>query len=68
MKEKKYRYTAYPTQMEAMQSVCEKKADAVVIDIVMAAYCTGDGQEFEDLQFSILLNDDKFSGRVVRNW
>lgn len=60
MKEKKYRYTAYPTQMEALQSVREKKADAVVIDIVMAAYYTGDGQEFEDLQFSISLNDEKF--------
>lgn len=34
MKEKKYRYTAYPTQMEAMQSVREKKADAVVIDML----------------------------------
>lgn len=60
MKEKKYRYTAYPTQMEALQSVSEKKADAVVIDIVMAAYYTGDGHEFENLQFSISLNDEKF--------
>lgn len=59
MKEKKYRYTAYSTQMEALQSVSEKKADAVVIDIIMAAYYTGDGQGFEDLQFSISLNDEK---------
>lgn len=60
MKEKKYRYTAYPTQMEALQSVRDKKVDAVVIDIVMAAYYTDAGQEFENLEFRISLNDEKF--------
>lgn len=59
LKEKKYRYTVYPTQMEALQSVREKKADAAVIDIIMAAYYTGDGQEFDDLGFDISLNDEK---------
>ena len=54
-----YRYTTYPTQREAMQSVREKKADAAVIDIIMASYFTGDGQEFDDLDFSISLNDEK---------
>ncbi len=60
LKEKKYRYTPYATQLEALQSVREKKADAAVIDIIMAEYYTGDGQEFEDLQFNIALNDEKF--------
>ncbi len=60
LKEMKYRYTSYATQMEALQSVREKKTDAAVIDIIMAEYYTGDGQEFEDLQFSISLNDEKF--------
>jgi len=60
LREMKYRYTPYATQMEALQSVCEKKTDAAVIDIIMAEYYTGDGQEFEDLQFSISLNDEKF--------
>ncbi|MDD6572169.1 MAG: transporter substrate-binding domain-containing protein [Thermoflexaceae bacterium] len=59
LKEKKYRYTAYSTQMEALESVREKKADATVIDIIMAAYYTGDGQEFDDLGFDISLNDEK---------
>lgn len=59
LKEKKYRYTAYPTQLEAMESVRKKKADAAVIDIIMAAYYTGDGQEFDDLGFDISLNDEK---------
>lgn len=59
LKEMKYRYTTFSTQMEALQSVSEKKADATVIDIIMAAYYTGDGQEFDDLGFAISLNDEK---------
>ncbi len=60
LKKMKYRYTSYATQMEALRSIHEKKTDAAVIDIIMAEYYTGDGQEFEDLQFSISLNDEKF--------
>lgn len=59
LKEMKYRYTTYPTQMEALQSVREKKADAAVIDVIMASSNVGDGQEFEDLDFNISLNDEK---------
>ena len=59
LQEKKYRYTTYSTQMEALQSVSKKKTDATVIDIVMAAYYTGDGKEFDDLGFAISLNDEK---------
>lgn len=54
-----YRYTAYDTQKEALQSVADKKADAAVIDIIMADYYTKDGGEFERLGFQILLNDEK---------
>ena len=59
LKEKKYRYTVYSTQMEALQSVHEKKADTTVIDIIMAAYYTGEGHPFDDLDFDISLNDEK---------
>lgn len=59
LKEMKYRYTTFPTQKEALQSVRDKKADATVIDIIMAAYYTGEGQEFDNLGFSISLNDEK---------
>ena len=59
LKERKYRYIACATQIEALQSVCDKKADATVIDIVMAAYYTSDGQKFDDLGFGISLNDEK---------
>ncbi|MGN0431140.1 MAG: transporter substrate-binding domain-containing protein [Lachnospiraceae bacterium] len=58
LKEMKYRYITFPTQMEALQSVSEKKADAAVIDIIMAAYYTGEGQEFENLGFDISLNNE----------
>ncbi len=57
--EMKYRYTAYPTQMEALQSVCSKQTDAAVIDIIMAEYYTGSVQEFADLQLNVSLNDEK---------
>ena len=59
IKEKKYRYATFSTQKEALQSVREKNADATVIDIIMAAYDTGDGQEFDDLGFTISLNNEK---------
>lgn len=59
LKERKYRYTVYPTQMEALRSVHEKEADATVIDIIMAAYYTGEGHQFDDLGFDISLNDEK---------
>ena len=59
LKEMKYRYTTVPTQTEALQSVSEKKADATVVDIIMAACDTGEGQAFDDLGFTISLNDEK---------
>lgn len=60
LKSMKYRYTSYSTQVEALQSVSSKQTDAAVTDIIMAACYTGDGQEFEDLQFGLSLNDEKF--------
>lgn len=59
LKEKKYRYTACATQREALQSVLDKKADAAVIDIIMAAYNTGEGQAYDRLGFAVSLNDEK---------
>ncbi|MGN0141680.1 MAG: transporter substrate-binding domain-containing protein [Roseburia sp.] len=59
LKELKYRYVTYSTQMEALQSVREKKADATVIDIIMASYYTDKGQEFDDLGFHDSLNDER---------
>lgn len=59
LKGKKYRCKACGTQKEALQSVLDKKVDATVIDIIMAAYNTRDGQEYDGLGFAISLNDEK---------
>lgn len=59
LKERKYRYTTCATQTAALQSVLDKKADATVIDIIMAAHNTGGGQEYDRLGFVIFLNDEK---------
>lgn len=59
LKEKKYRYVTCATQKEALQSVLDKKADAAVVDIIMAADNTGDGKAYERLGFAISLNDEK---------
>ena len=59
LKGKKYRYMTCATQKEALQSVLDKKADATVIDIIMAAYNTSDGQEYDGLGFEFSLNDEK---------
>ena len=67
LRELKYRYTTFSTQKEALQSVRAKKADAAVIDIIMASYYTDDGQEFEDLGFHVSLNDEKICIGFRRN-
>lgn len=59
LKEMNYRYTVYSTQKEALESVRSNQTDATVIDIIMAAYYTGNGQEFGDLGFDISLDDEK---------
>ena len=59
LKETRYRYTTWATQKEALQGVLDKKADAAVIDIIMAAYNTSAGQAYDQLGFSIAVNDEK---------
>lgn len=59
LKEKKYRYSVYDTQKEALESVSSKKTDATVIDVIMAEYYTGEDSEFDDLGFEVSLNDEK---------
>lgn len=59
LKEKRYRYTPCATQKKALQSVLDKRADATVIDIIMAAFNTDTGQEYDKLGFVIPLNDEK---------
>ncbi len=59
IKEKKYRYASYDNQKKAMQAVSQKKADAAIVDLIMAGYCTKQEKEFENLAFGIVLNDEQ---------
>lgn len=56
LKDKKYRYTGYATQAEALQSVCDKKTDAAVIDLIMASVFINNNPK---LSYSIYLNEEK---------
>ena len=58
LKEKKYRYITCSSQKEAIKSVSDKKSDAAVIDIVMAAYYTDEGQQFDELELGATVNDE----------
>ena len=58
LERRKYRYSVCPTQMDALKAVQAKKADAAVIDLIMAAYYTGEGQAFKGLKIDIYLNDE----------
>ena len=55
---RKYRYSVCQTQMDALKAVQAKRADAAVIDLIMAAYYTGEGQAFKGLKIDIYLNDE----------
>lgn len=59
LRERKYHYTTCATQTAALQSVLDKKADATVIDIIMAACNTGEGQQYDELGIVVSLNDKK---------
>ena len=67
LKALRYRYTVCDSQLEALRRVSAKQADATVIDMVMATYYTGEGQEFHDLDFSLTLNDETICAGFRRN-
>ena len=67
LQQMRYRFSGYPTQIEALQSVHDKKADAAVIDIIMASYYTDDRKEFADLGFDFSLNDEVISVGLRKN-
>ncbi len=58
LREMGYRHAAYDTQNEVLRSVYDGKADAAVIDMLMAAYVTGDGRDYDTLGFEIALNEE----------
>lgn len=59
LKDMKYRYVSCLSQKAALESVCEKKADASIIDIIMASYYIDLGQDFDALSLGWELTDEK---------
>ncbi len=49
LKDRNYRFTSASSQMEALENVISGKADAAVIDAIMAGALIGEGKQFEEL-------------------
>ena len=49
LKDRNYRFTVAGSQMEALENVLSGKADAVVIDAIMAGALIGEGKQFAEL-------------------
>ena len=60
LKEKKYKVTSVKAQSDALMEVASKTADAAVIDSLMAAAMIGKGTSYEDLTYTIGLNDEEY--------
>ncbi len=59
IKDMNFRYAPYPTQKEALESVCQNKSDAAVVDSVIAGYSIASEEGFETLGYKLVLNDEK---------
>ncbi len=59
IKQLKYRYTPCGNMKETLQSLSDGKADAAVVDIIMAGYYTSGEGEFSNLGYKIRLNDEE---------
>ena len=60
LRDRNYRYTSTKTQMEALERVASGKADAAVVDGVMAGAMLGEGGQFSDLIMADILNSEEF--------
>lgn len=60
LKSRNYRYTAVGTQLSALQNVASGKADAAVIDAIMAGSLIGSGKQFEDLVDTVSLSSEEY--------
>ena len=55
-----YRTILCDTQKDALTSVSEGRCDAAIIDNLMAASMTGEGNEFSDLSYDYSLSSEEF--------
>ena len=60
LKDRNYRYTATGTQLSALQNVDSGKADAAVIDAIMAGSLIGSGKQFENLVGMLTLSSEEY--------
>ena len=67
LKDRNYRYTATSTQLDALQDVASGKADAAVIDAVMAGSLIGSGKQFEDLVDTLALSSEEYGVGFRKN-
>ena len=58
--DRNYRYTTMGTQLDALQSVASGKADAAVIDAIMAGSLIGPGKQFENLTGTATLSSEEY--------
>lgn len=60
LKNRNFRYTSTGTQMEALERVASGKADAAVVDGIMAGALLGEGRRFPDLVRADDLSSEEF--------
>lgn len=60
LKKRSYRYTAVESQMAALESVVSGKADAAVIDLILACSLVDKGNKYADLTYTVSLNKEEY--------
>jgi len=60
LKDRNYRYMTTDTQLSALQNVASGKADAAVIDAIMAGSLIGPGKQFEDLVDTFAFSSEEY--------
>ncbi len=64
---KGWNFTAVPDQAQTLMEVSGKTADATVIDLLMAAAMIGEGTSYEDLTFTVRLNEEEYGVGFRKN-
>lgn len=64
---KGWKCTAVPDQAQTLMEVSGKTADATVIDLLMAAAMIGEDTSYEDLTFTVRLNEEEYGVGFRKN-
>ncbi len=60
LRERKYRFRAVGSQMEALENVVSGEADAAVIDLIMAEALLGEGKQFAGLVCTDAMSSEEY--------